>query len=151
MNSFSLFTDVSLNPKLRVGMGAYLVVPTSLLEISPDSVDKSKATELLMMRRFKCTSSTRIEVQTVLWALEDYQKDLKSMAIVTWVAFFFLIGASAGFFYFGWKIAPWIIGGFAFFQNLPLKLFKALLISFWFCLLLKRSVNHKLPSKSKRM
>lgn len=77
MNSVSLFTDVSLNPKLRVGMSAYLVVPTSLLAISADRIESSKVTDLLMMRRFKCTSSTRLEVQTVLWALEDYQKESK--------------------------------------------------------------------------
>jgi len=78
MNSASLFTDVSLNPKLRVGMGAYLVVPTSLLEISPESVERSKATEI-MMRRFKCTSSTRLELQTVLWALKDHRKESKGV------------------------------------------------------------------------
>ena len=79
MNSLSLFTDVSLNPKFRVGMGAYLVVPTSLLAISADRIERSKAAELLMMRRFKSTSSTRLEVQTVLWALEDYRKELKEV------------------------------------------------------------------------
>lgn len=60
-------------------MGAYLVVPTSLLAISPHSDERSKVTELLMMRRYECTSSTRLEVQTVLWALEDYQKESKEV------------------------------------------------------------------------
>ena len=39
MNSVSLLTDVSLNPRIRVGIGAYLVVPTSLLAISADRKD----------------------------------------------------------------------------------------------------------------
>ena len=60
-------------------MGAYLVVPTSLLAISADRIERSKVTELLMMRRYECTSSTRLEVQTVLWALEDYRKEAKGV------------------------------------------------------------------------
>ena len=60
-------------------MGTYLVVPTSLLEISPHRVERSKVTELLMIRRYECTSSTRLEVQTVLWALEDYRKEAKGV------------------------------------------------------------------------
>lgn len=55
-------------------------------------------------------------------SFEDYQKDLRSMALFTWIAFFFLFGVAVGFAYFGWKTAPWVIGAFAFFQNLPLAI-----------------------------
>jgi ribonuclease HI len=77
MNSFSLFTDVSLNPKLKLGVGAYLVVPTSFIEASPHSIEISEVAEQLVTRRFEATSSTKLEVQTVLWALEDYRNKLK--------------------------------------------------------------------------
>lgn len=77
MNNFALFTDVSLNPKLKLGVGAYLVVPTSFLEISPDGIERSEVAKRLVVRRFADTSSTKLEVQTVLWALEDFRKELK--------------------------------------------------------------------------
>lgn len=78
MNSFALFTDVSLNPHLKRGVGSYLLVPASFLEVSPHSIERSEVAERLVIRRFEDTSSTKIEVQTVLWALEDYQNTLKT-------------------------------------------------------------------------
>lgn len=77
MNCFALFTDVSLNPKHRLGIGAYLLIPCSYLETSLDSIDKSRITELIIMKKFEGTSSTELEVKTVLWALEDHKKALK--------------------------------------------------------------------------
>jgi membrane protein DedA with SNARE-associated domain len=55
-------------------------------------------------------------------SLEEYQKDLKLMATFCWCGFLVLLGTALGFAYFGWKIAPWVIAGFAFFQNLPLAI-----------------------------
>ena len=77
MNNIALFTDVSLNPKLKLGVGAYLVVPASFLEVSPHSIEISELAKQLVVRRFEGTSSTTLEVQTVLWALEDYRNALK--------------------------------------------------------------------------
>lgn len=73
MNSFALFTDVSLNPELRCGVGAYLVIPASMLQASPDSIDKTVVDKHVVVRRFENTTSTRLECQTVVWALEEYQ------------------------------------------------------------------------------
>jgi len=33
MNNRSLFTDASLNPKLKVGVGGYLIVPESFINL----------------------------------------------------------------------------------------------------------------------
>jgi len=77
MNSFALFTDVSLNPELKLGVGGYLVVPTSFLEILPDRVKRTEVVERMVIRKFEGTSSTKLEVQTVLWAIEDYKKKIK--------------------------------------------------------------------------
>ena len=77
MSNIALFTDVSLNPKLKLGVGAYLVVPVSFLEVSPHSIEISELAKQLVVRRFEGTSSTTLEVQTVLWALEDYRNALK--------------------------------------------------------------------------
>ncbi len=77
VNRFALFTDVSLDPKRRRGLGAYLFVPVSFIEAPHHSIAKSAASERLVVRRFEDTSSTKLEVQTVLWALEDLQSELK--------------------------------------------------------------------------
>ena len=77
MNSLAIFTDVSLNPKLQSGLGSYLVVPASFLKTSPHSIERSDIAERLVLRIFEGTSSTKLEVQTVLWALEEVRKELK--------------------------------------------------------------------------
>ena len=59
-------------------MGAYLLVPAPFLELSPQNIERSEIAGRLLIRRFEGTSSTRLEVQTVLWALEDYQNGVKS-------------------------------------------------------------------------
>ena len=77
MNSFSLFTDASLNPRRKLGVGAYLLVPSSFMEVSPHRIERSAINERLVARRFEDTSSTKLEVQTVLYALEDFQNQSK--------------------------------------------------------------------------
>jgi ribonuclease HI len=71
MNSFALFTDVSVNPRRKLGVGAYLALPASFIEVSPHSIEISALVERLVVRRFNDTSSTQLEVRTVLWAMED--------------------------------------------------------------------------------
>ena len=73
MNSFALFIDVSLDPRHRRGVGASLLVPDSFLEAQPGSITRAHLSGQLKMRRFENTSSTRIEVQTVIWALDGMQ------------------------------------------------------------------------------
>jgi ribonuclease HI len=69
---------VSLNPTIKLGVGACLVVPASFLDIAPDRIVKSEVTEQLRTRRFEGTSSTKLEVQTVLWAFEHYRQECKA-------------------------------------------------------------------------
>lgn len=74
MNRYALFTDVSLNPVLKLGFGAYLVIPSSFLEMPPERIIRPEFVEQIRLRRFDDTSSAKLEVQTILWALEDFQK-----------------------------------------------------------------------------
>lgn len=67
MNDTALFTDVSLDPGRKLGVGAYLVLPASLI------IKISEVAERIKVRRFEDTSSTKLEIQTVLWALEEYR------------------------------------------------------------------------------
>jgi len=72
MNNYSLFTDASLNPKLKVGVGGYIFVSESLIKTPSNQIKISELDDILVLRRFEDTSSTKLEVQTVLWALGEY-------------------------------------------------------------------------------
>lgn len=76
MNNFALFTDVSLNPQLKCGIGGYLLVPAALLDGPPHAIELDEVSARLVTRRFTETSSTRLELQTVLWALENSWQEL---------------------------------------------------------------------------
>lgn len=67
-----LFTDASANPQRKVGVGGYLRVPESIVKTPSHSINLPDLDKMLVLKRFEDTSSTKIEVQTVLWALEDY-------------------------------------------------------------------------------
>jgi ribonuclease HI len=78
MNSFALFTDVSLNPQRKLGIGAYLLVSTAFLEIMPHDIERGEISARLRFKRFSKTSSTKLEVQTVLWALKNFRGEFNS-------------------------------------------------------------------------
>ncbi len=59
-----LFTDGSVNTKSKTGFGAYLIVPDH--GISLDNLKMS-----VIVKRFEQTSSTKLELQTLLWALKE--------------------------------------------------------------------------------
>jgi ribonuclease HI len=61
-----LFTDGSVNTHSNIGYGAYLAVSECIL-----SLDSLRAR--VKVRRFEHTSSTKLELQTLLWALRDIQ------------------------------------------------------------------------------
>ncbi len=66
MNELMLFTDVSVNDKTKIGYGAYLALTEQDL---PQELLKT----LVRVKRFEHTSSTKLELQTLLWALTDIQ------------------------------------------------------------------------------
>jgi ribonuclease HI len=79
MNSDAIFTDVSLHPQLRSGVGGFLVIPSSFL-VEPSQIrTRDEVAERLVLRRFEKTSSTELEVRTVLWALEEYLEEKGSV------------------------------------------------------------------------
>ncbi|OGL46389.1 MAG: ribonuclease H [Candidatus Schekmanbacteria bacterium RBG_13_48_7] len=61
-----LFTDGSVNPQSNVGYGAYLAISDRGL-----SLDFLRTQ--VKVKRFENTSSTKLELQTLLWALRDIQ------------------------------------------------------------------------------
>jgi ribonuclease HI len=64
MFSLMLFTDGSVNTKTRVGYGAFLAVSDISL---PLETLKTK----VKVKQFENTSSTRLELQTLLWAIDE--------------------------------------------------------------------------------
>ena len=66
MDELILLTDGSVNAQSKIGYGAYLAVSERGLPL-----DSLRAR--VKVRRFEHTSSTKLELQTILWALSDIQ------------------------------------------------------------------------------
>ncbi len=66
MHELTLLTDGSVNTQSKIGYGAYLAVSDH--ELSLDELSRR-----VKVRRFAPTSSTKLELQTLLWALSDIQ------------------------------------------------------------------------------
>lgn len=64
MDKLMLFTDGSVNTRSKIGFGAYLAVSDNRL--SPELLRAA-----VKVRRFGQTSSAKLELQTLLWALSD--------------------------------------------------------------------------------
>ena len=64
MAELMLLTDGSVNTRSKIGYGAYLAVSEH-----GHTIDALKA--LIKLRRFENTSSTKLELQTLLWALSE--------------------------------------------------------------------------------
>ena len=62
-----LFTDGSVNTKSDIGFGAYLLVSENEMFLD-DLMSKVKS------KRFENTSSTKLEIQSVIWALSEVGK-----------------------------------------------------------------------------
>lgn len=73
-NLILLFTDGSVNTKTKIGFGAYLIVDSGEI---PNEVPKVK------LKRFENTSSTKLELETLLWALNEIQVKNQKIKIYT--------------------------------------------------------------------
>ena len=71
-----LLTDGSVDPQSNIGYGAYLAVFERGLSL--DSLRKQ-----VQVRRFEPTSSTKLELQTLLWALNDIRSSGSKVIVYT--------------------------------------------------------------------
>ncbi|MDF7823033.1 hypothetical protein P4B35_03340 [Pontiellaceae bacterium B12227] len=62
MKSLLLFTDGSAHPASGVGYGAYLAIPDL-------SADFQTLEPCVQLKRFENTSSSKLEIETLIWAL----------------------------------------------------------------------------------
>jgi ribonuclease HI len=73
----AIMTDVSVNPVLRIGVGAFLLLPVSCLALPVQRIEINEITSRIRVQRYGNTSSTRLELETVLLALGEYRKTSK--------------------------------------------------------------------------
>ncbi len=76
MNEIFLFTDGSVDIATNIGYGAYVMVTN--FELPVETLKKQVKT-----KRFENTSSTRLELETLLWALNDISATGKKITIYT--------------------------------------------------------------------
>jgi len=68
LETIKLFCDGSVNPQAKVGFGAYFIY------------DESLETQDIKIKRFENTSSTKLELEVLLWALDE--SDLKDCKVL---------------------------------------------------------------------
>lgn len=78
----ALFTDVSVSPGLKLGVGAYVVVPASFLETFSGAIRKPEIAGQIKTRRFEDTSSTKLELHALLWAIEEIRQVLHGVLTI---------------------------------------------------------------------
>ena len=64
MQKIKLFTDSSLGPYNKIGFGAYLI-------LNDENESLEELNEHIKIKRFENTSSSKLELQTLLWALDE--------------------------------------------------------------------------------
>ena len=76
MKTIQLFTDGSVNPQTKIGFASYLLI-----------TDQSKNLETLkhniQIKKFENTSSTKLELEGLLWAIESVKDKSKHIIVYT--------------------------------------------------------------------
>lgn len=76
MDQLLLFTDGSVHTESFIGFGAYLAVPDPKL---PLELLKAQ----VRVKRFEDTTSSKLELQTLLWALGELTRQVKKVKVYT--------------------------------------------------------------------
>jgi ribonuclease HI len=76
MTILRLFTDGSVNPESKVGYGAYLAVLPTVPYAEDFKAD-------VKVKKFEQTSSSKLEIQTLIWALASIQKPVGKIIVYT--------------------------------------------------------------------
>ena len=76
MATLRLFIDGSVNPRSKIGYGAFLCVPQK------EPYSESLETDV-KVKQFELTSSTRLELQTLIWALTSIKEKGCRVSIFT--------------------------------------------------------------------
>jgi ribonuclease HI len=71
MSRLLLFTDASVDSRLHTGFGAYLAIAEPELDAMAGMSDVARLRAELKIQQFATRSSTQLEIQNVLWALQE--------------------------------------------------------------------------------
>ena len=71
MKKILLFCDGSVNPQKKIGFGAYFIYDANLVN------------QDIKIKRFEDTSSTKLELEVLLWALNDLKYKKEELVIYT--------------------------------------------------------------------
>lgn len=71
MEEIKLFCDGSVNPKDNIGFGAYFIFEEDL------------ENQNIKIKKFENTTSTKLELEVLLWALEDKSLEDKKIVVYT--------------------------------------------------------------------
>lgn len=79
-----VFTDVSVDPQLKTGFGAYLAMTETDMNMIGDAENPGEAISKLALKvkQFASTSSTQLEIETILWALQELTRQQPAGALV---------------------------------------------------------------------
>lgn len=79
MVNYTLFSDVSVNPQLKIGIGAYCLLPYSIQILEEKGIENlDDVYSQIKIRVFENTSSTKAEIETILWAISEIENMLDS-------------------------------------------------------------------------
>jgi len=78
MSDYILLTDGSVHTQTKAGMGAALLIRTAEQTLSMETLRTR-----IKVQQFTDTSSTKLELQTLLWALSDLPLDCDHLTIYT--------------------------------------------------------------------
>ena len=70
MEQVILFCDGSVNPQRKIGFGAYFIYNNKLVN------------QDIKIKKFEDTSSTKLELEALLWALDDLKSNKESEMII---------------------------------------------------------------------
>ena len=76
MENILLFIDGSVNTQSKIGFGAFL-------EVSSNNSDIELLRSKVKVKKFEQTSSTKLELQTLLWALNSIENSNRKILIYT--------------------------------------------------------------------
>ena len=80
-----LFTDGSVNPQKRIGFGAYLLLNED--DLSSTTLSKDD----VITKSFEDTSSSKLELEAMLWALKDISTENSKVVILRIIGFIIYI------------------------------------------------------------
>ncbi len=72
MHNILLFTDCSINPKTKLGFGAYFIIDNE--HVLDATETHTTINSQPKVKKFECSSSTKLELQTIIWALSEMEE-----------------------------------------------------------------------------